>query len=95
MAIRPNADHPGRSGLTRNVRLGVKSPVTSACKDRWMAIVKFGVGNRVRFIGADRALTVRQYDPASQQYLVQRGEDLASREWVSEIYIEACLTPEP
>jgi hypothetical protein len=60
-----------------------------------MATVKFGVGNSVRFIGADRALTVVQFDPASQQYLVQRGEDLASREWVSEIYIEACLTPEP
>jgi hypothetical protein len=60
-----------------------------------MATVKFGVGNSVRFIGADRALTVREYDPVSQQYLLQRGDDLASREWVSEIYIEAHLTAQP
>jgi hypothetical protein len=28
-----------------------------------MTIVKFGVGDVVRFIGTDRALTVKQYDP--------------------------------
>jgi hypothetical protein len=50
-----------------------------------MATGKFRVGDSIRFIGTDRALTVTQYDLASLQYLVQRDDDLASKQWVLEI----------
>jgi hypothetical protein len=54
-----------------------------------MAIAKFRVGDSVRFIGANRALTVTQYDPGTHEYRVQRGDDYFGSQWVSEIYIEA------
>jgi hypothetical protein len=48
-----------------------------------MAVVKFGVGDSVRFIGTDNPVTVRQYNPETQ-----RGDDLASSQWASKIYLE-------
>jgi hypothetical protein len=63
-------------------------------EDRRMTMVKFGVGDVVRFIGTDRALTVTQYNPETLEYRVQRGDDHFGGQWISEIYIEACLTPE-
>jgi hypothetical protein len=58
-----------------------------------MAIAKFRAGDSVRFIGTERALTVTQYNPETLKYRVQRGDDYFGGKWVSEIWIEACLTP--
>jgi hypothetical protein len=52
-----------------------------------MAAAKFGVGDTVRFIGTDTLLTVKQYREATQEYRLQL-DDLASSEWVSQIYLE-------
>ena len=53
-----------------------------------MAVVKFGVGDVVRFIGTDTLLTVREYNPETLEYRVQRGDDRASSQWAPEIYFE-------
>jgi hypothetical protein len=53
-----------------------------------MAAAKFGVGDTVRFIGTDRLLTVTGYREATQEYRLQHRDDLASSQWVSEIYLE-------
>ena len=53
-----------------------------------MTVVKFGVGDSVRFIGTDSSLTVRQYNPQTLEYRVQRRDDRASSQWASEIYLE-------
>jgi hypothetical protein len=52
-----------------------------------MGAAKFGVGDTVRFIGTDTLLTVKQYREATQEYRLQL-DDLASSEWVSQIYLE-------
>jgi hypothetical protein len=52
------------------------------------------VGDSIRFIGTDRALTVTQCNPETLEYLVQRDDDHFGGQWVSEIYIEAWLTQE-
>jgi hypothetical protein len=53
-----------------------------------MAVVKFGVGDSVRFIGTDNPVTVRQYNPETLEYRVQRGDDRASSQWASKLYLE-------
>ena len=54
------------------------------------AAAKFEVDDPVRFIGTDTILTVKQHhhESESHEYQVQRGDDVASIEWVSEIYLE-------
>jgi hypothetical protein len=54
-----------------------------------VTIAKFRAGDSVRFIGTDRSLTVTQYNPATLEYRVQRGDDYFGGRWVSEIQIEA------
>jgi hypothetical protein len=49
---------------------------------------KFRMGDAVRLIGTDTLLTVRQYDEATHEYQVQRGDDDASSQWVLGIYLE-------
>jgi hypothetical protein len=58
-----------------------------------MVIVKFGVGDSVRFIGTDNPVTVRQYNPETLAYRVQRGDNGASSQWASEIYFELVDRP--
>jgi hypothetical protein len=53
-----------------------------------MAPPQFGVDDTVRFIGTDTVLTIRQCNPATLEYRVQRGDDAAGIEWVPEIYLE-------
>jgi len=79
------------------MRQSAPRPVTTRSgegEDRRMTMVKFGAGYVVRFIGTDRALTVTQYNPETLEYRVQCGDDHFGGQWVSEIYIEAWLTPE-
>jgi hypothetical protein len=51
---------------------------------------KFGVDDTVRFIGTDTIFTVKlhHHEYESNEYQVQRGDDVASIEWVPEIYLE-------
>jgi hypothetical protein len=49
---------------------------------------KFGVGDTVRFVGTDQHLAVREYNPQTLEYQIRRGDDPASSEWVSGIYLE-------
>jgi hypothetical protein len=53
-----------------------------------MAVLKFAVGDTVRFIGADTPLTVRQYNPKTREYRLQDGDDLTSSQWALEVYLE-------
>jgi len=53
-----------------------------------MAAVKSGVGDTVRFIGADTAYVVKEYNPETLEYRVQRGDESASSQWATEIYFE-------
>jgi hypothetical protein len=48
----------------------------------------FGLGDTVRFVGTETPFTVRQYDKATHEYQVQRGDDDASLEWVLGVYLE-------
>jgi hypothetical protein len=52
-----------------------------------MAAGKFVVDDRVRLIGTDTILTVRQYNAETFEYQVQRSDD-ATLEWVLGIYLE-------
>jgi hypothetical protein len=54
---------------------------------REMAAGKFVVDDRVRLIGTDTILTVRQYNAETFEYQVQRSDD-ATPEWVLGIYLE-------
>jgi hypothetical protein len=49
---------------------------------------KFRVGDAVRFIGTCTLYIVREYNPATSEYRVQDGDDIASSQWASEIYFE-------
>jgi hypothetical protein len=53
-----------------------------------MNAAKFGVGDTVRFIGTDTLLTVTRYRKATDEYRLQGRDDLASSQWVLEIYLE-------
>ena len=53
-----------------------------------MAIVKFGVGDTVRFIGTDTPYVVKEYNSKTLEYRVQAGDEPASSQWGSEIYFE-------
>jgi hypothetical protein len=55
---------------------------------RRKAAPKFGVDDTVRFIGTDNPITVREYNPEKLEYRVKRGDDIASSQWASEIYLE-------
>ena len=60
---------------------------------RRTAATKFGVDDTVRFIGTDTALTIRQFNREKLEYQVQRGDDAASLEWATEIYLELVDRP--
>ena len=55
-----------------------------------IAAAKFGVDDTVRFVGTDTIFTVKQhhYESESHEYQIQRDDDVASMEWVSECYLE-------
>jgi hypothetical protein len=53
-----------------------------------MAVTEFRVDDDVRFIGTDTVLTIRKYNAETGAYQVQRGDDEASLEWVSSLYLE-------
>ena len=53
-----------------------------------MAAARFTVGDTVRFIGTNQHLTVKQCHTKPREYQVQRDNDDATLEWVSEIYLE-------
>lgn len=55
-----------------------------------IAAAKFRVDDNVRFIGTDTIFTVKHHhhESESHEYQVQRGDDVASIEWVSECYLE-------
>lgn len=52
------------------------------------AAAKFGVDDKVRFIGTDTIQTVTQYNTETLEYRVQRSNEEASVVWVSGIYLE-------
>jgi hypothetical protein len=53
-----------------------------------MQVAKFRVDDNVRFVGTDTILAIKLYDAETDEYQVQRGDDVASLEWVSGIYLE-------
>jgi hypothetical protein len=53
-----------------------------------MTAVKFVEGDTVRFIGTGTPYVVREYNPKTLEYRVQRGDESASGQWASEIYFE-------
>jgi hypothetical protein len=65
-----------------------KCRVSSGVGEGIMAAAKFGVGDTVRFIGTDMLFTVTRYRSATHEYLLRRRDDLASNQWVLEIYLE-------
>jgi hypothetical protein len=69
-----------------------KCRVSSGAGEGKMAAAKFGVGDTVRFIGTDRLFTVSRYRSSTHEYLLQRRDDLASSQWVLQIYLEL-VTP--
>jgi hypothetical protein len=62
-----------------------------------IAAAKFGVNDTVRFIGTDTIFTVRLHHYVDEWYLyqVQRSDDVATIEWVPEIYLEHAKQPDP
>jgi hypothetical protein len=55
-----------------------------------IAAAKFRVDDTVRFIGTDTIFAVKlhHHEYESNEYQVQRGDDVASIQWVSECYLE-------
>jgi hypothetical protein len=56
---------------------------------------KFGVGDTVRFIGTSTSYTVNEYNPDTLEFRVQRGDEPASSQWASEIYLELISPARP
>jgi hypothetical protein len=50
---------------------------------------KFGMGDTVRFIGTATPYVVRAYSSETLEHRVQRGDELATRQWASEIYLNS------
>jgi hypothetical protein len=53
-----------------------------------MPVAKFEVNDDVRFIGTDAVCFVTKCHKTKREYQIQRGNDRANRQWVTEVYLE-------
>jgi hypothetical protein len=60
-----------------------------------MAANNFEVNDGVRFIGTDIIYFVTKCNKKNREFQIQRGNDRANRQWVTEIYLELVELVEP
>jgi hypothetical protein len=53
-----------------------------------IAPANFELNDDVRFIGTDTIYFVTKCNKQKREYQIQRGDDRANRQWVTEVYLE-------